>query len=271
MLYDGTSCIGCQACVAACRKANNLDYEESRGLYDAPSDLSARTKNVIKSYNDGKTSSFVKVQCMHCIDPACVSACMLGAFKKREFGIVTWKPDVCIGCRYCQVACPFNVPKFEWDKSLPKIVKCELCNHLLAKGQIPACCSACPRGAIVFGNYKELLADAKERLARHPERYYPKVYGEKDGGGTQVLYLAPSDVPFQKLGLPELGEESVPSLPEMIQHGIYSGFLAPAALYTALGAMLWRNGNHKNGKKGADTSASANADNERPAEKQEPS
>ena len=165
MLYDATRCIGCQACVTACRKANNLEYESPEGLYDAPKILSGRTKNVIKRFEEGERSSFVKVQCMHCIDPACASACMLGAYQKREYGIVTWRGDLCIGCRYCQIACPFNVCKFEWDKAIPKMVKCEMCNHLLAEGGIPACCEVCPRKAVIFGRYKELLADAKQRIA----------------------------------------------------------------------------------------------------------
>jgi len=242
LLYDSTLCIGCKACVEACRAANGLEPDTSGfagALYQAPVDLSARAKNVIKVYREGEKSAFVKVQCMHCLDPACTSACMLGALQKREKGIVSYDASLCIGCRYCQMACPFGVPKFEWAKAAPKIVKCELCRHRLAEGKLPACVEVCPRGAVVYGTRADLLAEAKRRLAAHPERYVPKIYGEHDGGGTQCLYL--SAVPFEKLGLPDLGTDPVPKLANAVQHGIYRGFVAPAALYAALAAVLVRN------------------------------
>jgi Fe-S-cluster-containing dehydrogenase component len=239
MLYDATRCIGCQACVTACKSANNLPGN----LYDPPKDLDGYTKNIIKLYEGDGEKSYMKQQCMHCIDPGCVNACMIGAFKKREFGIVTWDKDRCIGCRYCQVACPYNIPKFQWDTAVPEIVKCELCNHMLARGEEPGCCQACPKEAVIYGTYEELLADARQRIADHPERYYPagdpQIFGDTEGGGTQVLYLA--DVSFQKLGLPELGDDGVGVLSRNIQHGLYRGFIAPVALYGVLGAVMWRN------------------------------
>jgi len=241
LLYDATLCIGCKACVVACREANGLEPDRgaSGGLYQMPVDLNERTKNVIKLYEEGGERSFMKMQCMHCLDPACANACMLGAFKKREYGIVTYDVDLCIGCRYCQVACPYGVPKFEWSKALPRMVKCELCSHRIAEGKIPACAEVCPRAAVIYGRRADLLREAKERLARSPDRYVPKVFGETDGGGTQVLYL--SHVPFEKLGLPALGETSTPTLQRTIQHGIYKGFAAPVALYGVLGAVMFRN------------------------------
>jgi len=242
LLYDATMCIGCKTCTIACRDANGLAPDTTgspNALYNAPVDLSARAKTVIKLYSENGTRSYVKAQCMHCIDPACASACMLGALKKREFGIVTYDADLCIGCRYCEVGCPFGVPKFEFAKSAPKIVKCELCKERLASGKEPACTEVCPRKAVIFGRRSELLKEAKRRIAENPGRYVPKVYGETDGGGTQVLYL--SHVPFEKLGLPALGDEPAPQLARSIQHGVYRGFVAPAALYAALGLVMLRN------------------------------
>ena len=239
MLYDATRCIGCQACVTACKTANNMPGN----LYDPPNDLSGDTKNIIKLYESDGEKSYMKQQCMHCIDPGCVNACMIGAFKKREYGIVTWDKDRCIGCRYCQIACPYNIPKFQWDTAVPEIVKCELCNHMLARGEEPGCCQACPKEAVIYGTYEELLADARQRITDRPERYYPagdpQIFGDTEGGGTQVLYLAGVD--FEKLGLPVLGDDGVGVQSRKIQHGIYRGFIAPVALYGILGAVIWRN------------------------------
>jgi Fe-S-cluster-containing dehydrogenase component len=241
LLYDTTLCIGCKTCVVACQEANDLppDTTGLGPMYNAPVDLSQRAKTVIKLYVADDERSYMKAQCMHCVDPACTTACMLGALKKREFGIVSYDPDLCVGCRYCEVACPFGVPKFEWAKVAPKIVKCELCVHRLKAGLEPACTTVCPRHAVIYGKRADLLREAKRRIAAEPDRYVPKVYGETDGGGTQVLYL--SHVPFEKLGLPTLGERSAPTLARSIQHGVYRGFVAPVALYGVLGLVMWRN------------------------------
>jgi Fe-S-cluster-containing dehydrogenase component len=241
MLYDTTLCIGCKACVVACQDANGLPRDPTGidARYDAPVDLNYRAKNVIKLYHEGAQRSFVKVQCMHCVDPACVAACMLGALKKSEFGVVTYNVDYCVGCRYCEVACPYGVPKFQWASATPRIVKCELCNHRLVKGQEPACTEVCPRHAVIFGKRADLLIEAKRRIAENPGRYVPKIFGETDGGGTQVLYL--SHVPFDKIGFPALGDAPAPDLARSVQHGVYKGFVAPLALYGVLGMIAFRN------------------------------
>lgn len=243
MLYDSTRCVGCKACMAACNQANDLppDTGPSDGRWQMPVDLNEKTKNIIKLHRDPRTGAhaFVKHQCMHCLDPACASACMLGAYKKREFGIVTYDPGLCVGCRYCEMACPFNIPKFEWAKAMPKMVKCELCNHRIAKGQIPACCEVCPTGAVIYGKYAELLQEAHRRLKESPERYIPKVYGETEVGGTQVLYLA--GVEFEKLGLPAYGDRPVPETVRTVQHTVYQGFIAPIVAYGLLAAVMLRN------------------------------
>ncbi len=244
LLYDTTRCIGCKACVVACKEANDMPADVDGyggGLYDAPEGLNEYTRNVIQLYrnDDAKERSYVKKQCMHCIDPACVGACMLGALTKGKFGVVSYDASLCVGCRYCEVACPFSVPKFEWSKKAPKIKKCELCNHRLAEGKQPACSEVCPRAAVIFGRYTDLLTDARARLAAHPERYVQHIYGEHELGGTQVLYL--SHVPFEKLGFKFTDEQSVPHLQQTVQHGVYQGFVAPIALYGLLGAVMFRN------------------------------
>jgi Fe-S-cluster-containing dehydrogenase component len=275
LLYDTTRCIGCKACVVACRQANNTKPETQNspgGIWDAPMDLDGDTKTVIKLYQSADTLqwSYFKAQCMQCIDPACTNACMLGALKKRDgdHGIVSYDASKCIGCRYCQMACPFNVPKFQWTSNWPGIVKCELCRHrvqgaALAKsggfsrypaGHGPACAEVCPRQAVIAGTRDELLAEAKRRMAEHPGRYVEKIYGEFDGGGTQCLYL--SHVPFDKLRLPTLSAESVPDVQQTIQHGVYRGFVVPLAFYGLLTAVAFRNRKHapppsEGGEKGA--------------------
>jgi Fe-S-cluster-containing dehydrogenase component len=242
LLYDSTRCIGCKACVVACREANALPPSGNGGLYDQQLELDGTTKNVIKLWKDARRPSvfaYMKQQCMHCIDPSCVSVCMLGALKKGPQGVVTYDKDACIGCRYCQVACPFDVPKFEWHSATPKIVKCELCPERRAAGKEPACAEVCPREAVIFGKRDELLKEAHRRIESSSGRYQPKVYGEDDLGGTQVLYL--SSVPFTRLGLPDKGTRSGASVSETLQHGIYQGFIAPAALYVGLAAVVVRN------------------------------
>jgi len=243
LLYDATKCIGCKACVVACREANKTSPDTTYygdGLYDAPDGLNERTKNVIQLYREGNEESYVKKQCMHCIDPACVGACMLGALHQGQFGAVSYDAAKCVGCRYCEAVCPFNVPKFEWTRTTPKIVKCELCKERLADGKQPACTEVCPRNAVIFGKYPDLLEEAHRRIAQAPAgKYLPKVYGEHDLGGTQVLYL--SHVDFEKVGFRFDDTESVPHLQQSVQHGIYKGFIGPVAIYALLGAVMFRN------------------------------
>jgi Fe-S-cluster-containing dehydrogenase component len=241
LLYDATLCIGCKTCVVACQDANGLP-RDTAGIdykYDAPVALNAKAKNVIKLYKGEEGESFMKAQCMHCVDPACVSACMIGALTKGEHGIVSYNVDYCVGCRYCEIACPFNVPKFEWAKSTPKIVKCELCRDRLAVGKEPACTEVCPRHAVIYGKRTDLMLEAKRRIAAEPDKYVQKVYGETEGGGTQCLYI--SHVPFDKLGLPMLDDRPAAELARSIQHTVYKGFIAPVALYGALAVVMLRN------------------------------
>jgi Fe-S-cluster-containing dehydrogenase component len=267
ILYDATLCVGCQTCVVGCRQANNMPVEHTgaQTLWDNPVELSAKTLNIIKKYQSGTGAfkdrdvngySFVKRHCMHCVDPACVSACPATAMTKdAKTGIVSYNKEACIGCRYCQVACPYNIPKFEWDNPFPKIVKCQMCSHLVAKGQIPACCDVCPTGASLYGPTAALLEDAQRRQKMEPGTYYdfplasiasgktqyqkaaqyvPHIYGEKEVGGSQVLMLA--GVAFNKLGLPDLPARSYVAIAENIQHTLYKGMILPIVV---LGGLMY--------------------------------
>jgi Ni/Fe-hydrogenase subunit HybB-like protein/Fe-S-cluster-containing dehydrogenase component len=237
ILYDATRCIGCRQCAVACAEENGWD--PALALSDDPELTYSALTVVRRFWLDGK-ERFRKVQCMHCLEPACVSACMLGAMSKDEDGAITWNGDLCVGCRYCEISCPFNTPRFEWDTPRPHLAKCQMCPERRAQGLQPACVEACRRGALSYGDRDELLIEARRRMAEHPELYNPKIYGEHDGGGTSVLYLAQAGVSFSDLKLPDLGEESVATLPESIQHALYRGFAAPLALLGILGALVRR-------------------------------
>src|SRR5271165_4969632 len=223
MLYDNTICTGCRACMTACSEANGLPPDTSSGLpfettlasglWDIPADLNSKTKNIIKLYRETNDTgfAFVKRQCMH--------------------------------CRYCEVACPFDVPKFEWDKWNPKIVKCEFCfDQRLKQSKQPACTEVCPTGAVIFGKRVDLLDKAKQRVAAEPDKYFEnRVYGEYEAGGTQVLYL--SSVPFDKIGLPKLGSTSLGHYATKVTSVIYKWLSGPILVGALLGALIKRNWN----------------------------
>lgn len=211
LLYDSTLCIGCKACMTACKESNGLTKEINaeaqpwnEGTWDTPVELSAKTFNIIKCFTDGAASekdrekdgfAFIKRQCMHCADPSCVSVCPVSAMtKSATTGIVNHNPDACIGCRYCVLSCPFGVPKYDYDDPFGKIGKCELCSHRLAESKLPACADVCPTGATLFGRSEDLRKEAHRRVAlKAGERTeYPrgdiggKVGGQRPGHEATV-------------------------------------------------------------------------------------
>ena len=241
LLYDATRCIGCKACVSACAKANETPADTRRdGLHQAPSDLNDLTRNIIKLYKPagGGPTSFVKRQCMHCLDPACAAGCPFQALHKDpQSGVVKWDAKKCIGCRYCTITCPYHVPRFQWEGFNPRVTKCEMCSERQERGLHPGCTTVCPTQAVIFGPRTVLLQEAKQRIADHPGKYYQnRVYGETDNGGTQALYLAA--VPFDRIGLPELGKESVPARTLRWQKRVYQYMVLPSALYLGVVAMI---------------------------------
>jgi len=159
---------------------------------------------------------YSKQQCLHCKEPACVSACPSRAFQKTEAGPVLYYPRNCIGCRYCMIGCPFNIPKFEWDNPLPKITKCMMCSGRIAKGESPACVTVCPTQVMKFGELDDLLAEAKEKVAAD-SRYEKHIYGEEEAGGTCWIYI--SDTPFEKLGFrTNVKKQSYPKYTSTFMH-----------------------------------------------------
>jgi Fe-S-cluster-containing dehydrogenase component len=210
ILVDVTRCTGCERCVAACGEANGRDPQRARAdRATAPDGLSA---NRLLSLVQVEPGRFARLSCMHCLEPSCVSACLVGGITKTPQGPVVYDPDKCIGCRYCMLACPFHVPRYEWSETAPFMVKCAMCFERLAEGGTPACVEACPNDALAFGPRDALLRAAHDRIAAHPEAYLPRVWGEHEFGGTSVLYL--SDVDLGALGWPDMNAAAIPSLTE---------------------------------------------------------
>ena len=216
-LIDTTRCTGCRSCQVACKQWNQMKAEETTFFngegYQNPPNLSENTLTAIKFrdyWKYGKNEfAFYKEMCMHCNDPACVSVCPVSAFIKTPEGPVIYDAKRCIGCRFCMVACPFGVPKYQWSKGLPLVVKCSGCYSRVKEGLIPACAKACPT-AITYGSRQEMINEANRRLTAHPGKYMSRIYGLEEAGGTSVLYL--SMLPFNELGFKKVTQRPLPSL-----------------------------------------------------------
>ncbi len=246
VLVDTSKCIGCRKCEWACNQANHLPVQplstfEDKSVFAAMRRPDAGHYTVVNQWKGPEGSDrpvWAKVQCMHCNDPACASACIVSAFQKRENGAVVYDPWRCMGCRYCMVACPFQIPAYEYDNALtPQVRKCTFCYDRITKeGGVPACVEICPPQCLVFGRRSELLDLAHRTIAQNPGKYVDHVYGEHEAGGTSWMYLAA--VPFTELGFPEVGEAAPPRITETIQHGVFKNFLPPVALYIFLGGLM---------------------------------
>ncbi|MBF0430000.1 MAG: 4Fe-4S dicluster domain-containing protein [Fibrobacteria bacterium] len=227
ILTDVTKCIGCHKCVGACVDANKLDKHIPAPQHTSDGLAANRWTSIIKQPD----SHYVRKQCRHCLEPACVSACIVGALKKTKSGPVVYDKKKCIGCRYCMMACPYGVPKYEWDTPVPYVRKCTMCYERVSVGKQPACTEACPTGATVFGDRDKLIAEAKLRITKNPEKYINRVFGEVEVGGTSVLYL--SDIPLGFLGWKDdLGKEALPKLTWSALSKVPTEFLGMGAAMT---------------------------------------
>jgi Fe-S-cluster-containing dehydrogenase component len=259
MLMDITECIGCRKCEFACSQTNHLsdktlkDFEDL-SVYEKNRRMQADAFTVVNRFPNGENPEkpiSVKIQCMHCLQPACASACIVGALELTASGAVVYDAWKCLGCRYCMVACPFQVPTYEYDDPLtPRVRKCTFCHERLVEGKIPACAEMCPPMALTFGKRSELLALAHQKIENHPGRYVNRVYGETEVGGTSWLYLAPKA--FEELGFLNLESGSMPALTEPIQHAIFKFGIPPLMLYGLLGAVMWA---YRNGDDSAEVNA----------------
>ncbi len=274
-LVDTTRCIGCRACQVACKQWNRLPDEKTKlqaqsGGYENPPALSSKTYTRITFHeivNAGgalERCVFVKRQCMHCLEPSCVSACPVTALEKvKATGAVIYRGDRCMGCRYCMMACPFNVPTLQWDRPVPYITKCTFCADRMEEpppqkevnskplegeslgrfqeGQrTPACSKVCPTGAIKFGDRDELIAEARGRIAEQMRRrgtwqYVDHIYGEKEVGGTSWLYI--TNTPLEKLGFRmDLGERPYPEYTRLALDSVPAAVIAVGL---AMGGAYW--------------------------------
>jgi len=262
VLVDIPKCIGCRRCEAACQEANGFEVATDEELGDLsvfeehrrPGPQSYTTVNRFARRPGDAVAEpiFVKANCLHCNEPACVSACLVGAFQKLEDGSVVYDAWKCMGCRYCMVACPFQIPAYEYDNLLtPQVRKCMLCSNEgnPNKGGVPACVSTCPKEVMTYGKRSELLERAHEKIRQYPGVYSDHIYGEHEVGGTSWMYLAPKDYTFDELGFVNLGASPPPMRTERIQHGIFKYFIPPLAWYGLLGAMMWVSRPDADGKK----------------------
>ena len=232
ILTDTTKCIGCRQCVMACKKENGLDPDIPR-RWNLQDGLSARNWTSIIDTSDGK---FVRKQCRHCLEPACASACPVGALRKTEAGPVVYDSDKCMGCRYCMMACPYGIPRYDWDQPVPLIRKCVLCYETRVKdGRQPACTEICPTKATIFGDRDELIRLARQRIQDNPGRYVNKVWGEHEIGGTSILYISDIDISFLAPG-GELGDDPIPERTKLAMTAVPFTFVGVA---TGMAGINW--------------------------------
>jgi len=235
ILTDVTKCIGCQKCVSACKTANGTGEDVPR-TWQKRDGLSAHNLTSILSRPEGR---YVRKQCRHCIEPACASVCPVGALHKTESGAVVYDRNKCLGCRYCLMACPYGIPRYDWDKPVPYVRKCTLCYERLQQGQVPACVEACPTQATISGNRNELLTEAHRRITDSSGGYIDKVWGEFEVGGTSVMYISDIDLGFMTYK-PDLGTRPLPETTSIAMKSVPPVFLGMGAAMFSLNWIVRR-------------------------------
>jgi len=235
ILTDTTKCIGCRECVFACKKANHLSPDIPR-RWDLDDGLSARNWTSIVA---GPAGALVRKQCRHCLEPACASACPVGALHKTAAGPVVYDDAKCMGCRYCMMACPYGIPRYDWDEAVPYVRKCVFCYTRLENGRQPACTEACPQKATIFGDRDNLLAEAHRRIAESPGKYVPKVWGEREAGGASVLLISNVDLSFLT-GDRSLDASALPETTAAAMHAVPFAFTGVLAAMAGLNWIIGR-------------------------------
>lgn len=225
ILTDITKCIGCLECVSACKKENDLAMDSPRS-WQKNDGLSALNWTSILARPE---KHYVRKQCRHCLDPACASACPVGALHKTKEGAVVYDSAKCLGCRYCMMACPYGIPRYDWDRAVPYVRKCSLCHDRIKAGQQPACTEACPEKATIFGKRDELIAQAHRAIKENPGKYIDRVWGEHEVGGSSVLYLSDIDLGFLAYQT-HLGTDPLPATTALAMKAVPPAFLGMGGL-----------------------------------------
>jgi formate dehydrogenase iron-sulfur subunit len=198
ILFDSNWCAGCGACEEACAEQNGLPVDAAPGLH-------ADRFTTVEDHDD----YYLRRMCMHCVEPSCASACPVGALHKTEAGPVVYEYEKCMGCRYCMVACPFSVPRYEWSSLTPRVRKCQMCPDRIAAGKPTACAEICPAEATMFGDREEMIALAQSRIDDDPDAYSPHIYGLEEAGGTCVLVIGSREMMEASFD-PRVPDEALP-------------------------------------------------------------
>ncbi|MGP8242988.1 MAG: 4Fe-4S dicluster domain-containing protein [Bryobacteraceae bacterium] len=236
ILTDTTKCIGCHECESACKRENHLSPDIPRS-WDRDDGLSARNWTSIV---EGPGHASVRKQCRHCLEPACASACPVGALHKTATGPVIYDDSKCMGCRYCMMACPYGIPRYDWDAAVPYVRKCIFCyEQRLSHGRQPACTESCPTKATVFGDRDDLIGEAHQRIAENPGKYLSKVWGEREAGGASVLLISNVDLSFITEGRP-LGAQPLPQTTANAMHAVPFAFTGVVAAMAGLSWIIGR-------------------------------
>lgn len=183
LLIDSNRCAsGCTDCVTACNTENGLTGSTPNTRSTQSTQVQWIRKVEIKDVRTGKTQS-LPMMCQHCAEPPCVDVCPTGASFKRADGIVLVDKHICIGCRYCMMACPYKArsfvhePQTQQKTDVPRgmgtVESCTLCVHKIDQGEKPACVSACANaehGAILFGDLNDPESDIAKQMARYSAR-----------------------------------------------------------------------------------------------------
>jgi formate dehydrogenase iron-sulfur subunit len=208
----------------ACKLWNDRAFDENNPAFAENPVLCSEnwtTVDIRRVEKDGEeVLRFVKKQCLHCLEPACLASCFAKALKITPEGAVAYDPRLCAGCRYCMMSCALNIPRYEWHKLLPNMAKCQMCHTRMEDGDAPACVTVCPTRVMTFESREKVMAKARDII--DGGGYIDHIYGEAELGGTNWVYV--SDVPFEQIGFKTIEKHGLSDKPiSYYLHGFHTG------------------------------------------------